>query len=426
MIWKYGKKRPICHFQKEELEEETAYIPSPLRGWYSIYTFPVEEKIDPEELKWSLREEETLALVLFDIHSFSDRIFDGTALDNMRDILGFFAENNKDVILRPVYDRTGHGRENEPEQFSMVLQHLQQIGELLQKTEHSVFVFQGVLVGSWGEMHTSKYLSDMHLRRLWQCISPYLGEQICLAVRTPAQWRTIIDENAYKRACYPRICLFDDAIFASGTHLGTFGTMLRESAGWSQPWARQEELRFEQKISENMPAGGEALSGQNIKTQEIIRELEQMHVTYLNSVYDPKLLDTWKKQKMKTNGIWNNCSVYDYIGAHLGYRFVVRDVWIKRSASGMIQLKVQIENCGFASICQNTELILLVQSGSKTEEYGFGMDLMQCRAGGSISAGIRIKPVRGKVYLMARKKADQKKICFSNKGNGMVYLGAFI
>lgn len=426
MIWKYGKKKHACHFQKEELKEEIKNTPSPLRGWYSIYTFLAEDKIYPEELKWSLREEETLALVLLDIHAFRDRSLDLSALENIQSILEFFAKYNKDIIFRPVYDRMGEGKKREPEQFSIVLKHLTQIGELLQKTENTVFVFQGLLVGSWGELHTSRYLSDEHLRQMWKCISPYLGEQIYLAVRTPAQWRMLISEASYENEGDSKLCLFDDAVFASETHLGTFGTMTREAAGWNLPWTRQEELKFEQKISERRPAGGEALSGQEMKAAAVIQELKQMHLTYLNSVYDKKILDTWKKQMLKTDGIWDGTSVYDYVGAHLGYRFVVRDVWMKKGLSGRTCIGVQIENCGFASICQSAEPILLVQAENKTEEYGFGVDLRNCKAGETICAEICIRPVTGKLYLTARKKADQKMICFSNTGNGIVYLGAFI
>ena len=60
------------------------------------------------------------------------------------------------MILRPVYDREGKGRECEPDSFEQVLEHLQQIGGLLRDMQHSVFIFQGMLAGSWGEMHDSR------------------------------------------------------------------------------------------------------------------------------------------------------------------------------------------------------------------------------------------------------------------------------
>ena len=53
----------------------------------------------------------------------------------------------------------------------------------------------------------------------------------------------------------------------------------------------------------------------------MIRELDQMHVSYLNSTYRQEQLNAWKNQSMTWNG--ETISVYDYIGRHLGYRFTV-------------------------------------------------------------------------------------------------------
>ena len=38
-------------FHGEELTESTDILENPARGWYGIYTFPVQEQIDPEEME---------------------------------------------------------------------------------------------------------------------------------------------------------------------------------------------------------------------------------------------------------------------------------------------------------------------------------------------------------------------------------------
>ena len=168
----FWKKKKDWEFSQEVLEEgEEILYENPERGWYEIYTFPVEEKIDPQELKWSLHEQETLALVLLDLQKFREKPLDEQAIYNIKTILYFFASHKKDVILRPVYDREGKGLEAEPESFELVLTHLIQIGEVLEKEKHSVLVFQGFLVGSWGEMHTSAYLTEEHIRQMWEAVN---------------------------------------------------------------------------------------------------------------------------------------------------------------------------------------------------------------------------------------------------------------
>lgn len=112
---------------------------------------------------------------------------------------------------------------------------------LLRDMQHSVFIFQGMLAGSWGEMHDSRYLSPECINRMWNCMRQYLGDEIYLAVRTPAQWRTLRSEKEFRQKKYAHLALFDDGILGSMTHLGTFGTELREAAGWAQAWTRKEE-----------------------------------------------------------------------------------------------------------------------------------------------------------------------------------------
>ena len=47
----FWKKKKDWEFSQEVLEEgEEILYENPERGWYEIYTFLVEEKIDPQEL----------------------------------------------------------------------------------------------------------------------------------------------------------------------------------------------------------------------------------------------------------------------------------------------------------------------------------------------------------------------------------------
>ena len=138
MSWKNIMNKNNWVFQQVKLIESNVCLENPGRGWYGIYTFVVQDSINPEELRWSLRDGELLALVLLDISIYRSMQLDENALNNIRSILSFFMYYKKDVILRPVYDREGKGRECEPDSFEQVLEHLQQIGGLLRDMQHSV------------------------------------------------------------------------------------------------------------------------------------------------------------------------------------------------------------------------------------------------------------------------------------------------
>ena len=432
MNWKnmMNKKRWI--FRQGELAENRSCLENPARGWYGIYTFPVQETINPEELRWSLREGESLALVLLDIYKYCSMPLDETALNNIRDILSFFVHYKKDVILRPVYDREGNGRECEPDTFELVLEHIKQIGKILSDMKHSVFIFQGMLVGSWGEMHDSRYLLPEYMKQIWKCMQQCCGNDMYLAVRTPAQWRTLRNEKEFSQNEYAGLTLFDDGILGSMTHLGTFGTELREAAGWAQAWTRKEEMEFVNCLTEDMPCGGEVVAcTENDRMYEakfIVNELKKMHITYLDSTYDMKALDLWKSiswDGFDNLKIWKGYSLYEYIGEHLGYRLVVRTVELKPIRRGRAEFMFEIENTGFGRVFQETELFLIMKNRNETREVPISMDMRKIQAGTRICGKTVIKLMEGRVSLKLQRKKDGRIIHFANKNStDTLYLGS--
>lgn len=444
------KNRRRWNLEPGILEESREVLRNPARGWYEIYSFQAGHSIDFDELKWSLRKMQTMALVLFDIGAYRDIPLDETALEELQQILAFFSNYRKDVILQPVYDREGHGEEREPESFSLVQIHLRQIAELVGRTEHSICVFQGLLIGSWGEMHHSRYLSAEHLRLLYQEITPCLGE-FPLAVRTSAQWRMLIGteedgEKKEKEDKRENLTLFDDAIFGSLTHMGTFGTMTREAAGWEQPWSRREELDFIWKKTKHTLCGGEAIACQaeerSWSADEVISELQMLHASYLNGVYDGKRLEEWKHQPCGQSGIWAEASLHAYIESHLGYRLLVRNVTQNMHFGGKMTVTAEIENTGFGAVVQESELYLVcMQTGSEGEfsekriserevsegdvsgskiperEFPISYDIRTLLPGTKVEISVDIKRAEGTFFLRLRRKKDGRPMYFANKNS---------
>ena len=387
MILRKNRKRK---FQKNRLHESLEQIKNPGRGWYRIYTYDLAQEL-PEF--YIACEEETIALLLIDIGAFKNEHIPESALVYLEKILRFFKKNEKKVILRPVYDTTGHGMEREPGTLQIVKEHMQQLGKVIERYAENILVVQGIMVGDWGEMHGSKFLSDKHLKELTKEYITAMNQSCYLAVRTPRQWRTAAESmDTHMRNC---LVLFNDGIFGSETDLGTY-----ESSD-----KRKQDLKWQYDSLGYGPVGGEAVAdvrisgispGQdtaldtmtntgNISFTEseepvkqsvrnsVMDDLRKMHVTYLNSMHDQKLLDQWKAQTMKWNG--SMISVYDYIGLHLGYRFIVRDAsWTaaeKTVPSGGLRkhfmgekekfLEVTVENSGFANLYEEAECVILIE-----------------------------------------------------------------
>lgn len=348
----FTKKRTAV-FQGATLCEAAGNVPNPGRGWYHIYTYILGSG-ENCELPPAFYEGETLALVLIDIGAYREQPLEEESLNMIHRILECFAASGRDIILRIVYDTQGKGMEHEPSLFSQVEQHMEQLTPLLLRHSDHILVFQGLLVGSWGEMHTSKFVSEKYLWKLSQCFLSGTKGKVRLAVRKPVQCRIVQPENAVGETLTG---CFDDAIFASETHMGTFGAQDRQSAGWKQPWCPAEEIQFLEKLSGKVPFGGEALSGvTGMIPADTIKRLRALHVSYLNCVHEEARLREWRETEYAAG-----VSLYDQIGAWLGYRFVAEAVSLEKKGKETC-VRLKIANRGFACCTEEVQFLLYVQS----------------------------------------------------------------
>ena len=164
-----NRKKGKFLLEKADLTESTDPLNNPGRGWYQIYTFYLPEEIDYQSLTGSLNPDESLSLVIINIGKYKEKELDLEALERVEEILTFFEREKKDVILRFVYDSEGKGIEREPLLFSYIERHIKQLMPITQSHTGTVFILQGMLIGSWGEMHSSKFLAATFLRKLKVC-----------------------------------------------------------------------------------------------------------------------------------------------------------------------------------------------------------------------------------------------------------------
>ena len=419
MIFFSKKKDPS--FQGKELREAAGNVLNPGRGWYHIYTYTLGESADCG-LPPVLYEEETLALVLVDISAYKEQPLTEDGLELIDKILKCFVEGDKDIILRIVYDTQGKGMEHEPSLFSQVQQHIEQLAPLLVRYSRYIFVFQGQLIGSWGEMHTSKFLSEKYLQQLSESFLCQTNRAVRFAVRKPVQYRMTQRSSSTTENM---IGCFDDAIFASKTHLGTFGTQDSRAAGWRKPWLPEEEIEFMGKLADSVPFGGEVLSGEgNMTAEETVNRLSNLHVSYLNCVHEESRLREWKDTKYVSN-----MSLYDYIGAHMGYRFVVEKAFCERKGKKTC-LMVKIINRGFACCAEEIRFLLRLQLKSEEKIFPVDCALGSLAGGKSITLQIPLSEehrVHGMhLYGGLQRMRDQKTIVFANEeAQDKLLLGIF-
>ena len=380
-----------------QLKESTRALKNPGCGWYHIYTFDLSK----ENFLYIDCEEEELVLLLIDIHAFRGcEQIPKEALECFSSILTFFEQHDKGIILRIVYDTKGQGMENEPSSVKIVKSHMKQLGSII--CEHTsekeslpgkILVHQGLFVGSWGEMHSSKFLSEARMKELSDTFLEATKGSCPIAVRKPVQLRQL---SCQKTASNINFTLFNDAIFGSETDLGTYGTIQKSALSENSerektPWAREDELSWQQSFMQQSFCGGEVLGGMNnvsespgntdypqrtLDWNQVVADLAKMHVSYLNSIYSKEVLDDWKAQRIMWNG--KEISEYDYIGRHMGYRFTVTQVKIScvspekkkqtqdtQNQNSKSVIKFTIKNTGFANLCEEAVCRLILTENNE-------------------------------------------------------------
>lgn len=410
--------RSSSPFLPAEIRESTEELHNPACGMYQMYTLAVEQEPDLEELHWCM--DNSLVLVFFQIGHYRKIPLDETAIRHMDDVLAELSRAQKDVILRIAYDNTGKGLEQEPETFDRILEHMEHLAPLLHKYTSCIYILQGLFVGSWGEMHTSRYLSADKLVRLEKKLRQCIGAETYLAFRRPVHYRKIHKMTAPEFGTG----IFDDGILGSSENLGTFGTQSQKKVGWEQPWSREEELQFLTELSRYAPIGGEAVLGDNpiypYTLPDTIDLLTRMHLSYLNSAYDSRVHRAWEKMTYHQRGAWNGINGKEYIIRHIGYRYRVTEVRCSPEGEAL-HLSITIRNDGFSRAYRAIHPYIRTGEERSYIEY----DLQNLLPQQQCTLHVRVASGSGEILLGASWMPDRREVRFANRGiaGGQILLG---
>ncbi len=202
--------------------------------------------------------------------------------------------------------------------------------------------------------------------------------EIMIAFRTPSYARSAIENSNYDTS---RVGIFNDALLSQNDDMGTFTN-------------RQEELEW--LNSRNVSYGGEALPATFIDTLELSNaygdtytsvgglndyinllktktenwdligytedEMFQSHTSYINFEWNQYKHYIWANQIYNgKDELYHGKTALEYIQSHLGYRFVLKNVILPRSADSLekINASIQIKNVGFGNVLKSKTATLL-------------------------------------------------------------------
>lgn len=325
----------------DSLGGDAAFLRNPNRGFYHICRATLSDgPCDYESMAAAhvaAYPDDTLALLEINLREYRTGDISPVGMANLDALFSSWGDYDTGLIVRFLYDWDGNGPKNEPEDLAVVLGHIGQVGPVLSAHGDSVFCLQGLFVGSWGEMHGTKFGGDFAV--LAEALDDATGNCMFLSVRTPAQLREILESCPDLE---PRLGLFNDGMLGSATDLGTYDM----ADHGSERRTREQELAFQGETCLFVPNGGEAvLDNPYNDFENAVMDMSRMHVAYLNSAYDPAVLGKWAGTDMAAYGL-DGLSGLDYIERRLGYRLYVADSG--RYGDGVRY--VELRNAGFGSM----------------------------------------------------------------------------
>ena len=315
-----------------DYSESTDKLPDPGGSFYHLAGYLLSEQTSPEALSLNLAEhiewyqEEELVLLEINLMNYRECELSDAALSQVKCILDAWGDTDDGIILRFLYDWDGNALLTEPEELSLIQTHMSQLAPLVNAHAADIYTMQGIFVGDYAEMHGGRHMDTESMCTLAKHLDSVIDPEIFLAVRTPAQRRLILESSeAFPKnsTLATRLGLYNDGMLGSETDLGTYGETDRDqSASLEDHWLRDQELSYQDEVCRLVPNGGEAIIDNPLNDLDsAVAALSTMHVSYLNCMYQPQVIDKWRETTLHTEDVWDGNNGYDYIDAHLGCRY---------------------------------------------------------------------------------------------------------
>lgn len=324
-------------FKKADFNKISSPETKPFCGWYDILRIDISCF---EDGIVQVPNTNSLLLVEFSLADYVNREIEPKAVEFANSVLTHL-EKTKTLIVRWLYSWDENDC-TEPEKIETVEMHLSQVAGVTSKHKDSVLLVQGLIIGKWGEMHSSKLSNPIYVKKLYrQALKCYDG--IPIAVRTVGLRSHLLLGNLNS---VNTLGIFNDAIMGSKSDLNTFET------------DRATAEKVFNGISQNVAYGGELVFSKDFDAKNCYNYLKNSGAGYLNINYDKTAIDCLKKTKAERS----NCSVFDLLCENLGYNFKFKTVNYKDGS-----LNVGITNLGFSRNYKKMKLIIKIISDIETE-----------------------------------------------------------
>lgn len=394
--------RGDMNVNKYTFTESARELQNPRRGFYNLHRFMITDKeTDYRELieeEYKTDTETSLSLIEINLQMYRDSSISEAGMKNIDLLFQALSGIDKQLIIRFVYDWDGENEKYEPDTIDIILDHMEQLADVLDDYKEDIFIIQGLFIGNWGEMNGTKYFSDTDLGLLARQIADVADQSIYLSVRTPAYWRKITGiekaspKNIDGNRLAGRLSLYNDGILGNESDYGTYRVQEYDGKKRSE---RKAELDFQDKLCSLVPNGGEVINDNEYNDfDNAVKDLATMHITYLNEGHDEAVLDKWRDAVVIEKGVFQGVDGYTYIKQHLGYRLLIEESDFGFNYfTNSIKAVVTMKNVGFAPLYSEPEISLILYDCEEGEILSYEMegDLLKLTGGNRANRKLKLK-----------------------------------
>ena len=329
---------------------------NPERGYYSQMEGSLTKEVSLASLQALRKKGNTLVMLMYYLTGYNNGPLPE---DGLAKIGRDFANVRKAGVKAIVRFAYTNRQEGEDAPMDVILGHLDQLKPVLNDNKDVIACAQAGFIGAWGEWYysTNKLNNTSSYNKLIKKWLEVLPADRCVQVRTPKYKMDYLASNtpldaqhAHTATDQARIAHHNDAFMADATNMGTYQDVAADKA-----YLATDGLYLPVGGETCLPSADAAIS----KGADAVGDLKKLHWSFLNDLYDQKVLNSWKKDGVGTTIA--NC---------LGYRIqLVKGTFsTKHSAGSDLSIRLILQNKGFAAMYNPRKVeLVLVSADGKTE-----------------------------------------------------------
>ncbi len=342
--------------RKTSYVESNVDFPNPERGFYrpGLLAAPADFDLGGRTNDFDVRDEGiTLIYGRISADSFRYAPLPEEFLQRIQDGFDRAREHGVKVNPRMVYNYGPHpgkrSRYGDDAPKETILMHIEQLKPLWRKNKDVINVVDAGFIGGWGEWHNSAHGLDNPRDRkdILFAILDAVPQDRMVVQRYPRFKREMFGgsetnadsvltrDRAFDGSKLARVGHLNDCFLSANDDVGTYQNL-------DEGWPLQRELEYIGAESPFVPFGGETCGmDERGRCANAVREMELLHVNYLNLDYNPDVIRRWQEE-----------GCFGEIRRRLGYRFVLRSAELPESLSpgSPLSLELSIDNVGFGEL----------------------------------------------------------------------------